>query len=48
MEGVVVRLLVVISSSKSLGSLDTYLTRKREDGKAISRAMAIHMTTKAC
>ena len=42
-----VRLLVVIFPNKSLGSLDTYLTRERENCEAISRAASIYKVAKA-
>ena len=46
MEGALARLLVVISPNYSLGSLDTYLTREREDCEAISRAVATDKMTR--
>ena len=48
MEGDVVLLLVLISPRYSLGSLDTYLTREREDCETISRAVAMDKMVKAC
>ena len=48
MEGVLVRLLAFIFPNKSLGSLNTYLTREREDCETISRAVAIYEMIKAC